>query len=79
MKKTTEEIKKLRDNLPRGYAKIIKSMLAAKGKSYAIDTIKKVAAGKRTNVLIDVELSELALAFSKNQETVKSNFKQLKK
>lgn len=79
MKKTPEEIKKLRDNLPHGYSKIIKSMLAAKGKHYSIDTIKSVVAGIRENVYIEIELTEFALAFSKNQEKVKSNFKQLKK
>lgn len=79
MKKTPEEIKKLRENLPHGYSKIIKSMLAAKGKNYSIVMIKSVVAGIRENVYIDIELSELALAFSKNQEKVKNSFKQLKK
>jgi hypothetical protein len=79
MKKTPEEIKKLRENLPSGYAKIVKTMLAAKNKIYSEETIKKVASGIRQNIFIDIELSELALAYSKNKEKVKSNFKQLKK
>ena len=79
MKKTSEEIKKLRENLPCGYAKIVKSMLAGKNKIYSEEMIKKVAAGTRENVFIELELSELALAYSKNHERVKNNIKQLKK
>lgn len=78
MKKSKEEIKKLQDNLPYGYAEMVQSNLKKKNLEYSITTIKKVASGNRENVLIELELSELALQHAKKQDKVISNIKNLK-
>lgn len=79
MKKSQEEIDKLKFNLPYGYAEKAQSILTGKGHNYSIETIKKVASGIRENVVIELELTELALDHAKKRDKVKSNIKNLKK
>ena len=79
MKKSQEEIEKLKNNLPYGYAEKVQTTLSAKKHNYSIETIKKVASGLRKNVVIELALSELAIEHSKAQEEVKKNIKSLKK
>lgn len=78
MKKSKDEIKKLQKNLPYGYADIVKTNLKMKNHEYSITTIKKVASGERENVIIELELSELALEHAKKQDKIKNNIKNLK-
>ena len=78
MKKSKEEIKKLQNNLPYGYAEMVQSNLKKKNHDYSITTIKKVASGNRENVIIELELSELALQHAKKQDKIISNIKNLK-
>ena len=79
MKKSQEDIEKLKNNLPYGYAEKIQKNLSAKKHNYSIETIKKVASGVRSNVLIELELTALAMEYNKALEEVKKNIKSLRK
>ncbi len=78
MKKTPEEIEKLRQNLPNNYLNTVQSNLSKKGYQYSIDLIKRVVSGDRDNVIIELELTNLALENSKLQDKIKENYKKLK-